>query len=142
MKLFWKALKAKLITSTALKTATGYTTSNLSIARAEVPQKSFQKGLFFEEVETIDKEYNANTVYETSVKFTAIGGTQEAVSDILRELEKMFENADVRLAYMSITNSEIQCVRSWKEERGKITKQQDLNVFHGEFRACYVWAYK
>ena len=143
MKKLWKAIDDKLVADVSLVALTGYTTTNCTIARADAPDKDKSKGVYFKDVfsETL-KGANTNKIKMTDVDFMLVGSSLLECSDIRDRLEALFENADIKKAFLDFSNSEVYCMFSKILDMEGIEYNEKTNVWETTVSVEITWSYK
>ena len=144
MDLFWKALAVALRANAALVAAVSFnlTTKN-NIVRSHAKTKYEGTGVFFHEIETVPLPgADTDRVKVSSVLFHCVEATDLATAQIVRLVELMFDNDDVTVAFLDITNSDIHCSRSVIDEVRLVKQQEDLDTWSGVIEATFTWSYK
>lgn len=144
MKKLWNAIDEKLIADSQLIALTEYDASdNITIARAELPDRDKSRGIYF--AETLDEPLrgaDTNKIHSTELDFVIVGTDQLICADILRRFEELFEDNDISKAFLDFSNVDVYCMFSKITDTERITKNEDLDVWETTVSVEITWSYK
>lgn len=143
MKLLWKAIADKLRSIPALATVCGHTDPNDPRIARSPTTKFHQKGLYFMEGDTFSlPEADTDQIQRSVFGFHCVAETAEVASDIQRQFQLTFANADVKLAFLDITNADVHCNQSVIDEIQPVKWHEDLDLWDSVVEVTFTWSYK